>query len=451
MALHHTEHAVVLGGSVAGLLTARVLSETFAKVTIVERETLEMAAVARRAVPQARHAHGLLACGREAIDQLFPGFTEDLISRGVPTRDFQSGFRWINNGRHLFQEESGIIALSISRPFLEWRIRAHALAIPNVTVICGSAVALVGSAAERRITGVRIVREGGERLEEILAADLIVDATGKATRVPEWLEALGLPVPEEERVELELAYASRNYVRAKDAPTGAAVSMMLGCPRGGVMLAQEEDRWIVTLYGLHGNVPPLDHEGFTAYATTLASPAIHEVIRDAEPISDAVRFRYPASVRRHYENISDPPEGFLALGDSLTSFSPVYGQGQSVAALEALELRDCLKEGLDNLASRFFKRAAAVIDTPWSIGVGSDLRFTADLEKLPESARQMMDYMEHLHVAAEHDPVVARAFLRVVNLELPPQSLMAPEIAQRVMKGVGKPGVRAGAAGGVQA
>jgi hypothetical protein len=236
-------------------------------------------------------------------------------------------------------------------------------------------------------------------------------------------------------VELGLAYASRNYVRGKDAPTGAAVSMMLGCPRGGVMLAQEGGKWIVTLYGLQGNVPPLDHEGFTAYASTLASPAIYDVIKDAQPMSDAVRFRYPGSYRRRYETLPHVPAGFLALGDSFTSFSPVYGQGQSLAALEALALRDCLKEGLDDLGSRYFKRAATVIDTPWSIGVGSDLRFTADLDKLPEPARRMIDYMEHLHVAAEHDPVVARAFLRVVNLELPPQSLMAPEISQRVMQG----------------
>lgn len=431
-----TDHAVVLGGSLGGLLAARVLSEAFAHVTVIERDVLDTAPVSRRSVPQGRHAHALLARGREALEELFPGLTDELVAQGVPKMDFQSGFRWFNDGRLMCQQPSGLIGLGVSRPLLEARIRARVFALPNVTVADGCEVsALTGSTDARRVTGARVLRLGDERTEETLEADLVVDATGRGARGTKWLEDLGHPAPAADRVEVGLAYATRFYRRAQDAPQPAAVAMAVSHPRGGAMLAQEEDRWIVTFGGILGDATPLDHEGFTAFAATLASPAIHDVIRDAEPLSDPLRFRYPASVRRRYERLPYVPDGFLAFGDSITSFSPVYGQGMSVAALEALELRACLQDGPDQLARRFFKTAAAVIDIPWSIGVGSDLRFPGVKGRRTTQVRIINAYLKRLHVAAEQDPTVARAFLRVINLMDPPQRVMRPPIALRVLRG----------------
>jgi 2-polyprenyl-6-methoxyphenol hydroxylase-like FAD-dependent oxidoreductase len=432
----HTEHAVVVGASVGGLLAARVLSDTYTSVTVVERDRLGEDAAPRRGVPQARHAHGLLARGREALEELFPGLTAELVGLGVPSVDLQAGFRWVNGGRLLCQAPSGLIGLGVSRPLLESRVRARVRALPNVEIVDGcDAVGLAASAGGERVTGLRVLRRDADSSAQVLAADLVVDATGRGSRGPQWLAALGYPEPEVEQVHIGLAYASRSYRRDPSGPEGAAIAGTVAIPRGGVMIAQEDDRWIVTFGGMLGDVPPLDHDGYTAYAATLPVPAIHEVIRDAEPLSDPRLFRYPVSSRRRYERLRRFPAGYAVFGDAICSFNPVYGQGMTVAAVEALALRACLAEGTDGLARRFLPTAARVVDSPWDISVGGDLRFPGVAGARTAKVRAVNAYLERLHVAAEDDPAVGRAFLRVVNLMDRPESLMAPRIALRVVRG----------------
>jgi len=438
-----TESAVVVGASMGGLVAARVLSEVFDRVTLVERDVLDDSAGPRRGVPQGRHAHGLLARGREVLEDLFPGLTDELVALGAGRTDLQSGFRWINAGRLLSQEDSGLVGLGVSRPLLESRVRARVLALPNVTLLDGCAATELTSTADRsRVTGLRILRgtEGVLRgtedgADDVLAADLVVDATGRGSRGPQWLESLGYPAPEVEQVPIRLAYASRAYRRDPDGPVGAAIGATVANPRGGVMINQEGDRWMVSIGGILGDAAPLDHEGFTAFAATLPSPAIHDVIRNAEPLSDAVRFRYPASSRRRYERMSRFPAGYLAFGDAICSFNPTYGQGMTVAALEGTVLRNCLADGTTDLGLRFFRGAARIVDIPWDISVGADLRF-ADVEgRRTAKVRMVNRYLERVHVAAERDPRVGRAFLRVVNMIDRPEQLMAPRTAVRVLRG----------------
>ena len=432
----HTDHAVVVGASMGGLLAARVLSETFASVTVVERDHLSTDAVPRRGVPQGRHAHGLLARGREVLEELFPGLTDELVGLGVPSVDLQAGFRWVNGGRQLHQAPSGLMGLGVSRPLLEAQVRARVRAVPTIDVLDGcDAAGLVASEDRERVTGLRVLRRAADSSEQVLAADLVVDATGRGSRGPRWLESLGYPAPETEQVHIGLAYASRSYRRDLTGPGGAAIAGTVAHPRGGVMIAQEDDRWIVTFGGMLGDTPPLDHEGYTAYAATLPSPAIHEVIRDAEPLSDPLLYRYPVSARRRYERLGRFPAGYLVFGDAISSFNPVYGQGMTVAAVEALRLRACLAEGTGNLARRFLPDAARVVDTAWDISVGGDLRFPEVVGPRTRKVRAVNAYLERLHVAAERDPAVGRAFLRVVNLIDRPESLLAPGVALRVLRG----------------
>ena len=284
-----------------GLVAARVLSKVFDRVTLVERDVLDDSANPRRGVPQGRHAHGLLARGREVLEDFFPGLTEELVGLGAGRTDLQSGFRWINAGRLLSPEDSGLVGLGVSRPLLESRVRARVLALPNVTLLDGcDATGLTSTADRSRVTGLRVLRRTAGGGEEVLDADLVVDASGRGSRGPQWLQSLGYPAPEVEKVQIGLSYASRWYRRDPDGPVGAAVGATTANPRGGVMINQEGDRWMVSIGGILGDAAPLDHEGFTAFAATLPSPAIHEVIRDAEPLTDAVRFRYPASSRRRH-------------------------------------------------------------------------------------------------------------------------------------------------------
>jgi 2-polyprenyl-6-methoxyphenol hydroxylase-like FAD-dependent oxidoreductase len=431
------DHAIVVGASIGGLLAARVLAETFAAVTVVERDDLAVdAGSPRRGVPQGRHAHGLLARGREVLEEFFPGLSDELIGLGVPVRDLQAGFRWVNDGRLLRRAPSGLLGLGVSRPLLESRIRARVRGLPTVSLLDGTdATGLAAGADGRRVTGLRVLQRGAGTAERVVEADLVVDATGRGSRSPRWLEALGHQAPPVEQVHIGLAYASRSYRRAPDGPDGTAIGATADRARGGVMIAQEGDRWIVSFGGFLGDAPPLDHDGYTAYAATLPSPFIHEVIRDAEPLSDAVRFRFPASTRRRYERLRRFPDGYLVFGDALSSFDPVYGQGMSVAALEALELRDALAGGDRGLAGRFFRAAASVIDGPWDIAVGGDLRFPGVQGRRTPRVRMVNAYLRRLHVAAEHDPEVGRAFLRVVNLVDRPERLLAPAVAARVLRG----------------
>jgi 2-polyprenyl-6-methoxyphenol hydroxylase-like FAD-dependent oxidoreductase len=432
----HTDHAVVVGASMGGLVAAAVLSEAYEHVTVVERDVLDGTAEPRRGVPQGRHAHGLLARGREVLEDFFPGLTDELTGLGAGSIDLQSGFRWINGGRLLCQEPSGLVGLGVSRPLLESRVRARVLALPNVSLIDGcDATGLASTADRHRVTGLRILRRTGNSTEEVLDADLVVDASGRGSRGPQWLEALGYRAPEVEQVHIGLAYASRWYRRDPGDPVGVAIGATTANPRGGVMINQEGDRWMVSIGGILGDAAPLDHEGFTAFAATLPSRAIHDVIRNAEPLSEAARFRYPASTRRRYERLSRFPDGYLAFGDAISSFNPVYGQGMTVAALEAVELRTCLGEGTADLAGRFFRRAARIVDTPWDISVGADLRFPEVEGRRTAKVRMVNGYLERLHVAAERDATVGRTFLRVINMIDPPERLMAPGTALRVLRG----------------
>jgi 2-polyprenyl-6-methoxyphenol hydroxylase-like FAD-dependent oxidoreductase len=432
----HSDHAIVVGASMGGLLAARALCEVYDNVTVVERDVLEAGPVARRGVPQGRHAHGLLAQGREVLEDFFPGLTDELAGFGAETVDLQSGFRWVNAGRLLCQEPSDLLGLGVSRLLLEARVRARVLALPSVRLLDGcDATGLAATSDRRRVTGLRVLRRAGDSTEETLPADLVVDATGRGTRGPQWLEELGYPSPAVEEVHIGLAYASRSYRRNPDAPLGAAIAGTITNSRGGVMIPQEGDRWIVSIGGILGDAAPLDHDGFTAFAATLPSPAIHEMICDAEPLSDAVRFRYPVSRRRRYERMTRVPEGYLPFGDAISSFNPVYGQGMTVAALEATVLRTALETGSADLSRRFLRTAARLVDNPWDIAVGADLRFPDVPGRRTAKVRAVNGYLERLHVAAERDPAVGRAFLRVVNLVDGPERLMAPSVALRVLRG----------------
>jgi len=193
---------------------------------------------------------------------------------------------------------------------------------------------------------------------------------------------------------------------------------------------------MVTLNGYLGQRPPTDPDGFVAFAAGLPVPDIFEVISDAEPLGEVLSARYPASVRRRYERLGRFPEGYLVVGDAVCSFNPIYGQGMSVAALEALALRECLRAGpAAGLARRFFVKAARIVDISWGIAVGADLRFPGIHGARTAKVRLVNAYLARFHVAAATDPVLGGAFLRVVNLMDRPESLHGPTIALRVLRG----------------
>lgn len=414
----------------AGLLAARVLSEFYERVTLIDRDTFPAPGQHRRGVPQSVHTHGLLYSGRRVLDRYFPGLAEKLFQAGAVRGDVLADSRWYFEDGYLSKTKSGMEAILISRPALEDAVRDRALKIPNLTVIENCVVeGLVASADGRRVAGVRTSHE-------TIDADLVVDASGRGSHSPAWLESIGYPKPQEVRVEVGIGYTTRLFRRSEQQLNGDGAAVIPPTPegrRGGVMLAQEGWRWTVTLIAYFKDYAPVDLDGFIEFARTLPAPDIYETIRHSEPIGEASSARFPASVRRRYEALPRFPEGYLVFGDAICSFNPIYGQGMSVAALQAEALDQSLSTGRVS-ARDFFSRAAKVVNTPWSVAVGSDLRIPETIGPRSKGGDFINWYIARLHRAAHRDPAASLAFLKVANLVAPPPSLMHPKIALRVAR-----------------
>jgi 2-polyprenyl-6-methoxyphenol hydroxylase-like FAD-dependent oxidoreductase len=439
---HVGKHAIVIGAGMGGLLAARALADHFDEVTIVERDALPDAPDPRKGVPQGRHTHGLLGRGREILEQSFPGLTDEMIARGAVPVDIVDGGLWFNYGVYLDQAPSGMLGIGVSRPMLEGSVRRRLLQLPNVRLReRHDALELVFDLNQARVTGARIKLRGGQNGTETLSADLVVDSSGRGSQSAAWLAALGYPKPREEHVQVDLGYVTRLYRRRPEhleQLRGKHFVVMAACRpdfRFGVLLAQEGERWTVTVGGYLGDEAPTDEGGFLEYARALQKPEIFNVIRDAEPLSPPMPYRFSASLRRHYEELSRFPEGFLAYGDALCSFNPIYGQGMTVACAESMALRDCLAQGLSGIARRFFKAAGRVIDIPWQIAVGSDLQHPGVEGVRTAQVRFINWYIGKLFRAGHRDPVLATRFLEVANLMQQPPALLKPANALRVWRG----------------
>jgi flavin-dependent dehydrogenase len=317
-------------------------------------------------------------------------------------------------------------------------VRARVLALPTVEVVdrC-EVVGLVATAAQDRVTGVRILH-GGDGAEETLDADLVLDATGRGGRATAWLAAIGYDLPPEERLPVHVKYATRHLRLRPGALPGhkfVAVGAEPDRPTGFVLVAEEQDRWVLTLIGYDGHHPPADPEGFLAFVKTVAPPDVFDAVCDAEPLDDVVTYRFPANLRRRYERLRRFPSGLLVFGDALCSSNPAYALGMSVAALQAVALRDSLARDDGDLARRFFRAAAKPIDMAWQLTVGSDLALPQVQGPRPLPIRVINAYVNRVLIAAERDRAVAEQFLRVASLQDPATRLFRPSTARRVLLG----------------
>jgi 2-polyprenyl-6-methoxyphenol hydroxylase-like FAD-dependent oxidoreductase len=429
------QHAIVLGASMAGLLTARVLSDHFERVTLLERDRLPDDGSSRKGVPQGRHAHAVLASGLAAMEQLFPGLTAGLVAGGAMPGDIGRDVRWYQFGGYKLRADVGLPGVILTRPFLEAHIRQRVLRLLNVTAIQEADVqGLHTSDDHQRILGAVLRRRGGQ--PEQLLADLTVDATGRGAQSPKWLEALGYARPAETMVKVNVGYATRVYQRQPGETKDALAYMIASTPprgkRYGVLFAVEGQRWIVTLIGFLGDHTPADEAGFLEFSRTLPTPDISERIQHARPLTEIVPHKFPSDLRRHYEKMAHFPQGYLVLGDAMCSFNPIYGQGMTVAALEARTLGQCLQAHLTGLPARFFKQVTPVIDIPWTLATGEDWRYPEVEGRRPRGAAFINRYVVQVHRAAMTDPVVLAAFFNVANLNRPPASLFHPKLMGRV-------------------
>nr|WP_245830259.1 FAD-binding protein [Mycobacterium numidiamassiliense] len=430
-------HAVVLGASMAGLLAARSLSEFFETVTVVERDPLPTCPAARRGVPQGRHLHGLLPRGAHVLEELFPGILDQLVEDGahyVDGRDL-SQVHYEAGGHVLVRAGSApsFTAFLATRPFLEEHVRARVRGIANVTLLDDhDVVELIATSDWHRVTGVQAVNRR-TRDDVRLSADLVVDATGRGSRAPMWLNAFGYESPREDHVVVQLTYVSQ-LLRIPPGVLhewGFVVGAVPGRPRGLGILRSENDTSILTVFGIAGHEPHPDLISMCEFVEDCAPPHLLAAVRAAEPIGETTRHRQPSSRWRRYDKMRRFPEGLLVIGDAICSFNPIYGQGMTVAALEALALRRCLSNGTRDLAQRFFRLAAIPIRQAWELSANPDLSLP-EIEGTPTLLTRLLNvYVDRVLTAAEYDPVAVDHFLRVTSFIDPATRLLRPDMMWR--------------------
>lgn len=439
--------AIVLGASISGLLAARALSQYFEQIIVVEKDRLPVGEGMRKGVAQAAHAHGLLASGYGIMDQYFPGMMDELHALGAPRCDTIGDFLWFQHGCWKLRHKSGYYGICVSRLCLEAAIRRRVKALPNVTFLEETkGVKPIFESTRNRITGL-MVRGADESVQKI-GAQLVVDASGRKSKYPKWLAELGFEPPEEISLQVDVGYATRVFERKPGDFFDSFGGIISGTPPKGrrmaAVLAAEGDRWIVTLVGTAGDRPPANEKGWIEFAATLPVSAVHDLVISNQPLSDIVSYHIPSTRRRFYERMKSLPMGYIATGDAICSFNPIYGQGMSVAAAEAKALEETLVYGLERLPTHFYQRASKIINNPWTIATGEDFRFPQIKGQRPLGYRIINKYMERVHAVASADPAVCRSFFDVLNLFSSPASLMSPGNLWRVFtsplpKGEGSP------------
>jgi 2-polyprenyl-6-methoxyphenol hydroxylase-like FAD-dependent oxidoreductase len=436
-------HAVVIGGGMAGLMSAAALSERFDRVTIVDRDCLPPDARFRDGVPQSRHLHGLLRRGIDVLEALYPGLESELIAAGAVRFTARDALRMSAAGWARRFDSPPLMAAS--RELIEWTVRRRTLAAGRVTVLHEHEVdRLIASADGTAVTGLHLrPRRGAETT--LLAADLVVDASGRSSKAPDWLDALGYGQPKETLIDSFLGYASCIFAIPRHFHADWKF-LMLGdkppsMPRAGVLAPIEGGRWMVTLGGYGRDYPPTDREGFMEFAASLRSDILYQAIKDAEPLTRISGFRHTMNRRRHFEAMPSWPERFVVVGDAACAFNPIYGQGMSVAAITAAALREeAVRAAELGFARRMQARVAAAGAAAWVIATGADVRYPTTVGRQPGLVDRLMQrYLDRVIEVSMQDPIVNNAFLRVVHLLDAPPALFKPGVAWRALKGVRAP------------
>jgi 2-polyprenyl-6-methoxyphenol hydroxylase-like FAD-dependent oxidoreductase len=436
------ERAVVLGASMGGLLAARVLADFFETVTVVERDVLPDDPADRQGVPQGRHVHVLLARGAHILDELFPGFLNELVADGAPVWDDGElsklhlafgGHQILRSGK-ITREPKALAVYMPSRPFLECHVRQRLQAMSNVTILCGHDVCELMSTPDRgRVTGVRVVnRDGGA--EQELTANVVVDAMGRGAHTPALLDSLEYGRPVEDHIVMHTNYVSQ-LLRI---PEGTLNEMLVDIgpapdrPTGMFLTGYENDTWMFTVFGMVGHQPPRDLAGMLSFAREYCPAHLIAAMQAAEPIGDVAHHHMPSSQWRRYDKMAQLPDGLLVCGDAICSVNPIYGQGMTLAALEVATLRECLRGGGTDLPRRYFRASAKPIGVAWQMVASSDLTFPAVAGRRSRLMRVTTRLLDWALTACESDLVVAVRFFKVNGLIYSPLRLLHPVFVYRV-------------------
>jgi 2-polyprenyl-6-methoxyphenol hydroxylase-like FAD-dependent oxidoreductase len=441
MATNIGKQAVVIGAGMSGLAAARVLADHFDTVTLVERDTLPANAVSRAGVPQDKHQHGLLVGGTLALNELFPGFDKDLIEAGVVTIKIASDMRMERLGYDMPQRDLGYVAFAMSRPLIESVTRRRTLQHRNITLKSGwRAVNIVASSDGAAVKAVRCETKDG--LDEVLPADLVIDASGRGSLILALLRSAGAPLPDVTVIGIDRLSATSIMPIPDDAPDDWKLVMTLPDPSrggpGGLLMPIEGNRWMLATGAQDGTPAPRDWSEILDFARKIRTPTIYNAIRKSKPLQPVVRYSYSESVWRHFERLDSMPRGVLAVGDAFCRFNPVHGQGMTVAAQEAVLLRALLQKSAqepDPLAAvqrSFHAEAGLLIETPWVMSAVSDFLYPNARGERPKDLANTLKFGAALERLAVRDPAIHKLTTEVAHLIKPRSVYQDPEIMQRV-------------------
>ena len=437
-------HAIIIGGSIAGLLAARVLSEYVSQVTVIEKDALTAEPARRKGTPQATQFHSLHQAGADIISQLLPDMMLDLPSSGLLPADIGADVQAFFYGGWLPQLHVGSNIYWCDRPRFEWTMRQHVTALANVELISGAKVAaLRHDKDQRRITGVTL-RTAEE--EQTISADIVIDAGGRGSRMPQWLRAIGCGSPPESNLRINMGDVTGIFQLPVD-ETPEWKAMVIGTQPGvnnkmGGAHRLPNNQIKVLLAGWFGDHPPTDEAGFVAFSRKLSQPDLYNVLRQAKLVSPVSGHKLPSNQWRHYEKMADMPDGLFVLGDAICSFNPGYGQGMTVTAMHVMALQAVLnnlrKRG-QTLAQRgvnrrFQKAAASVSQKAWMSATSEDLRYPQAEGARPLPLRLMQRHLDKVMAIAHHNPDVTRRFYEVMTFRRSPASIFYPDVLWAIVK-----------------
>ncbi|MEO3752671.1 hypothetical protein [Streptomyces sp. B6B3] len=416
-----------------------MLSDHADEVVVLERDDVALSGDfgggqgPRPGVPQGTQMHALLDAGRRRMDGWFPGLSTELVADGAALADTGTDVHSYLDGS-LKVLVGGVEMISATRPFLEAHLRRRVLALHNLRLVNGRVRGLAFTAD--RVSGVRY--EGADPArEDVLTADLVVDATGRASRIGAWLREAGWPEPETRRMHVDLGYATALF-RRPEGPHGPTLAQSLatlpdGRLRLGTLGRVEGDRWIVLVAGYADDRPGPTTEEFLRRCREDPAEPFRRLAEDGEPIGQPVTYRHPDNRRRDFHLLDRLPAGLLTIGDTLASFNPIYGQGMSSATMHASCLAAYLESGpsLRDPAWPYFRQTRTVVDDAWQTSALNDLRMPHVTGARPRGFSIATRLSDLIVQASVTDPVIHRRFLEVMHMLSPAKTLMRPTTLTR--------------------
>ncbi|GAA5266521.1 hypothetical protein ACOSOMT5_P2949 [Acidiphilium sp. MT5] len=427
--------AIVVGSGIGGLAASAALAENFSEVFVLERDTLPLGAMSRAGVPHGKQPHVLLLGTQRALEDLFPGFERDLGAAGaVPLNlEFDGSMNWPRVGSFP-RRDFGMTFYAASRPLVENTLARRVSALPNVKIMQNCRCDRFVSESER-VFAVSYAERGGE--SKILHADLIVDATGRHSKLTlDAIATMGLEPPEETEIDIDIAYTTAIYKIPEGASFDWKYSYVLANPpddgRSALLIPIEGGRWMVTLVARHGQRVPSDPDGFVGFAKALRTPLIFDAIKNAELLEPLSNFVVRGSRWRHFERLGRFPSGLLPIGDTICGFNPVYGQGMCVAAQQAVLLRNLLGQSHREIHDSFFAALPSIIAPAWSSSI-ADFAYPKTGGVRPADLDARLRFSAGIVRLAASDASVHKLFVEVFNMLRSPAIFQEPDLRERIL------------------